>query len=88
MQGCGSILDGCVCVGLQPLDGANPGLVGQGVVIADVPALQLLHDEADALLHLLLVGIPGLLHIGDRHSMGTEEDLNLILLTKSCQILV
>ena len=51
-------------------------------MVADVPALQLLHDQADALLHLLLVGIPSLLHIGDRHSMGAEEDLNLILQTK------
>jgi len=49
------------------------------MVVADAAALQLLHDEADALLHLLLVRVSSLLHIGHWHTMCTEEDLNRIL---------
>ena len=49
------------------------------MVVGEVAPLQLLHDEADALLHLLLVGVPSLLHIGHRHPMGTEEDLYTVL---------
>jgi len=74
-----SIPDGYISVGLQPLHGSHTGLVGQSMVVADVTALQLLHDEADALLHLLLVGVTSLLHIGHWHTMCTEEDLDRIL---------
>ena len=71
--------DGDISVGLQPLHRPHPRLVRQGVVVADVAALQLAHDEADALLHLLLVGVPCLLHIRHRDAMGAEEDLYIIL---------
>lgn len=49
------------------------------MVVADVAPLQLLHDQADALLHLLLVGVASLLHIGHWHAMCAEEDLDRIL---------
>lgn len=57
----------------------NPRLVGQRVMIADAPALEFLHDEADALFHLLLVGIPSLLDIGYWDAMCTEKNFYLIL---------
>ena len=75
----GCIPDGYISVGLQPLHRSHPRLVGQSMVVADATPLQLLHDEADALLHLLLVRVTSLLHIGHGHTMCTEEDLDGIL---------
>ena len=49
--------DAVICVGLEPLHGPHPGLVGQGVGVGDPAPPQLRHDQVDAVLHLLLVGV-------------------------------
>lgn len=53
--------DAVIRVWLEPLCGAHAALVRQRVRVLDATRLELVHDELDALLHLLLVRVARLL---------------------------
>mmetsp|Transcript_10129 Transcript_10129/g.20594 ORF Transcript_10129/g.20594 Transcript_10129/m.20594 type:complete len:280 (+) Transcript_10129:1317-2156(+) len=74
----GEVADRVVRVGLQPLHGPHPRLVRERVpVVLDPPAVQLVHNQLDGFLHLLLVRVPGFVHVGLGHAVGREEDVGL-----------
>ena len=56
-------------------DRPHSALVGQGVGAGDASPLQACHDHGHALLHLLLVGVPILLHVGHWYPVCAEEYL-------------
>lgn len=55
------------------LKGFKTNLISKSVLITNSSSFQLLHDQEDALLHLVSVWIPSFLNVTDRYTMGTEK---------------
>lgn len=67
----------CTIIRLSPVHRPDPRLVGQRVRVLHPPPPELRHDEVDALLHLLLVGIAHLGDVREGDAVGAEEDVDL-----------
>ena len=57
----------------KQVERVKKNLISKSVLITNSSSFQLLHDQEDALLHLVSVWIPSILNVTDRYTMGTEK---------------
>lgn len=57
----------------KQVERVKKNLISKSVLITNSSSFQLLHDQEDALLHLVSVWIPSFLNVTDRYTMGTEK---------------
>lgn len=57
----------------KQVERVKKNLISKSVLITNSSSFQLLHDQEDALLHLVSVWIPSFLNVTDRYTVGTEK---------------